>query len=195
MFVVEFGTEYTKVLHLLNLTTQSNTENIGTIDIYGVFMPSGCGSSLIGLFSGIIKTDSASAISSVSFSNLGESTNFGDLIYAKYYIVASCSSSTRFLNIGGQANNVELDTISYSNIATSGSMNDFGNLSEPKICSSTSSKTRSVIETIVSSSGSNTLIEYVEMATTGNSSNFGNMTNSSGWGCNSATSNCHGGLS
>lgn len=188
-----------KVIHLLNLITKSNSENIGNIDIHWVFMPSGCGSSLIGIYSGVMRTEEPqiSSIFSVSFSNLGESTRFGDLIYENYYQVSSCSSSTRFLNIGGRASNVNISTISYGMISSSGSMQNFGNLSEPKMVTSTCSTTRSISGTSLDADGyGSKLIEYVEIASLGDSSNFGDLSNPIGsWGVDTSTSNCHGGLS
>jgi len=93
----------------------------------GLTLPMGVSNATRGLIAGGYANPAMTPrIQYLTMSNLGNSTDFGDLTVARYG-AGSANSPTRGVFAGG-ANPSRDDTIDYVNIQTSGDAVDFGNL-------------------------------------------------------------------
>ena len=132
----------------------------------------------------------------VTIASTGDSSDFGDLIKAKYGQNQGCSSTTRGIMYGGTyyggpsfgqpQTTRTTNVIEYVTIGSTGNSTDFGDLSAGSEGSgSGSSATRGVLSlgnsnaTFPPSNFTNTM-EYVTIASTGNTTDFGDMTISAG---------------
>jgi len=145
-----------------------------------------------GLFAGGGNPDKSANIEYLTFSTLGSSANFGDLLNAVRYPLA-CSSSTRgvFYETGSRSPLSSVNTISYVTINSLGSAIDFGDGNASTAYGGCSNQIRGVFAGVGPSPFVN--IEYITIATTGDATNFGDITS----GATSdmmSTSDAHGGL-
>jgi len=132
----------------------------------------------------------------VTIASTGDSSDFGDLIKAKYGQNQGCSSTSRGIMFGGTfyggpsfgqpQTTRTTNVIEYVSIASVGNSTDFGDLSAGSEGSGAgSSSTRGVLSlgnsgaAFPPSNFTNTL-EYVTIASTGNTTDFGDMTVSAG---------------
>ena len=155
----------------INISTLGNgTDWAATLVGYG---GAGCGSTTRGIFAG---GDATNVITYTTFSTVGSTTDFGDLLTTKSRYMAACNSATRGVFAGGDTPGQNI--IQYITIATTGNSTDFGDLSAIRQrAAGCSSPTRGIIaggETGASTKLS--VIQYVTIATTGNATDFGNLT-------------------
>ena len=125
----------------------------------------------------------------LTFSTLGDATDFGDAITAVRY-PASASNAVRGVQCQGGAPNSFVNTIEFITIATLGNAQDFGDLTMDDLgfgSGACSSPTRAVF-----SNNTETHLDYVQIMTTGNSIDFGDKTDNDS--CGGGASNGHGGL-
>tara|TARA_R100000664_G_scaffold30425_1_gene42961 strand:- start:454 stop:1548 length:1095 start_codon:yes stop_codon:yes gene_type:complete len=141
-------------------------------------------------------TFAAKEIQYVTIASTGDSSDFGDLIKAKYGNNQGCASTTRGILFGGTfyggpsfgqpQTTRPTNVIEYITIGSTGNSTDFGDLSASSEGNgSGSSSTRAVLSlgnsnaTFPPSNFTNTM-EYVTIASTGNTTDFGDMTISAG---------------
>jgi hypothetical protein len=114
-------------------------------------------------------------ISYIMFSSTGNTTDFGDLTVARYYLEA-CSSHTRGIFCSGSNGVIFKNVIDYVTIATTGNATDFGDVSTIRDrLGSCSSSTRGLFGGGYDSNYLN-VIDYITIATTGNTLDFGDLT-------------------
>ena len=136
-----------------------------------------------GLLVGGYWSTALSDIESVQISTLGNATEFGIMMTAKFD-AASSSSSTRGIS-GGGTTPTYLNEIEYTTIASRGNGIDFGDLNATNMAYSAgcSSSTRGMFNAGYQSSPAPHAylddINYVEIATTGNAGDFANLSTSS----------------
>ena len=121
----------------------------------------------------------------VTIASTGNSTNFGNIIYAKYGQNQGCSSTTRGIMYGGNyyggspQTTRSTNVIEYVTIASTGDSTDFGNLSDSSEGSGAGgSATRGVFclgQTGASSFTIVNTLEYITIASTGNTTDFGDV--------------------
>ena len=131
------------------------------------------------VFGGGFANDYSNVLDYVTIQSAGNSSDFGDLIQARYGICGS-SSSTRGLKwqgmpAPGTTNGTQ--SIDYITIASTGNASDFGDCAHlGKRCGAIANNTRSVK---AGGSGVNDdLMEYVTIASTGNTTSFGDLLDS-----------------
>ena len=158
------------------------TAKVWAINAYGTSAPSSASSSFTpsgkafwhgGATSGDNRRND---IQTISFSTLGNATDYGDLTATRFKL-SGCSSSTRGLSIGGREGG-DVDTIDYYSLSSSGNAADFGNLSaNVQGPSALANSTRGIRGGGETGSKVN-VMEYVTIASTGNVTDFGDNTES-----------------
>jgi hypothetical protein len=124
-----------------------------------------------GLFSGM---QNSSAISYITISTLGNSSDFGDLLQ-NAGPTGNCASTTRALFMGGSVGGTDINVIQYVTIANTGNSTDFGDLIQPMgFNAAFNSNTLGVTAGGYGGSFINN-IEFVTIATLGNASDFGDL--------------------
>ena len=131
------------------------------------------------VFGGGFASDYSNVIDYITIQSAGNSSDFGDLIQARYGICGS-SSSTRGLKWQGMPYPGTIQgtlSIDYITIASTGNALDFGDCAQlNRRCAALANDTRSV------KAGGNgvddDLIEYVTIASTGNTTSFGDLLDS-----------------
>lgn len=113
------------------------------------------------------------SIDYVTYSSLGNASDFGDLTLARDYIEGE-ANNTRGLWQGGTSGSYT-NVIDYVTIASAGNASDFGNISQTSLASpGFASSTRAVFKVAFNSGVTyGTTVEYVTIANTGNSTDFG----------------------
>ena len=147
-----------------------------------------------GLFAGGGYPTVTNTIEYLTFSTLGSSADFGDLLNPVRYPIA-CSSSTRgvFYETGPRSpfSPAAVNVISYVTINSLGNAVDFGDGNASSAYGGCSNQIRGAFAGVGPSPYVN--IEYVTIATTGNPTDFGDISS----GATSdmmSTSDCHGGI-
>ena len=184
------GGPVTNEIQYATFSTQNDyadsTGNLGTASAFGCAFSD----KTRGVFAGRSVPSYNNTMEYVTVQSLGNSNDFGDLVYNSGYGYA-LSSSTRGIVLGGlDPNNGAASglTIQYVTTQTTGNTSDFGDLNYSKYEGGAgSSATRGVI---AAGYGPNytSRIEYITMATQGNSVHFGDLTNLNGTGKYSASS-------
>ena len=168
------GTGNTQLIEYVNIATQGNSTNFGTLTVSHDTQPGSCASSIRGIFAG--GNPLTNVIDYITIASEGNAIDFGDLTVARLYVGGS-SSSTRGIFAGGftpTPTNINLNIIDYITIATIGNALDFGDLIATRSGNaSCSSPTRSVIFS-AEANVSNT-IQFVTIASTGNAIRFGEL--------------------
>ena len=168
------GTGNTQLIEYVNIATQGNSTNFGTLTVSHDPQPGSCASSIRGIFAG--GNPLTNVIDYITIASEGNAIDFGDLTVARLYVGGS-SSSTRGIFAGGftpTPTNIYLNIIDYITIATIGNALDFGDLIATRLGNaSCSSPTRSVIFS-AEANVSNT-IQFVTIASTGNAIRFGEL--------------------
>ena len=144
------------------------------------------------------------AINYITIATTGSETDFGDL--ATDYSGgkgghAAFSNSTRGIVGGGAIYGPDAplytfyNTIEYITIASTGNVQDFGDLNNAMTgISGTANSTRGIFNQGQNSAGSQNVIDYVTIASTGNAQDFGDALNTY-FTYNNSSSDSHGGLS
>jgi hypothetical protein len=147
----------------------------------------GCASSTRGIFGGGFGGGYALyTIQYVTFSSLGNATNFGALLGGQEFNsgvqgIAALSSSTRGVFGGGilASTGTRSNVMAYITIASTGDATDFGDLSVTRnFLSGCSSPTRGIFGG--GQTGSDTysnVLDYITIASTGNATDFGDLAN------------------
>jgi hypothetical protein len=168
------GTGNSQLIEYVNISTQGNSINFGTLTVSHDTQPGSCASSIRGIFAG--GSPVTNVIDYITIASEGNAIDFGDLTVARLYFSGS-SSSTRGIFAGGftpTPTNTYLNIIDYVTIASIGNALDFGDLIATRLANaSCSSPTRSVIF----SAEANVLntIQFVTIASTGNAIRFGEL--------------------
>ena len=138
-----------------------------------------------GLFAGGY-TPNVNSIDMITMSTLGNSADFGDLLFTSGQ-TGGASNSVRGIFSGDTS-------INYVTIATLGNAKDFGDLSNSQdYCSDAASPTRVVLAAGRAHPNVSNTVEYIQIASKGDAIDFGDLTearNMRDGGC----SNGHGGL-
>ena len=146
---------------LANHRSQAGAEGVSNgsrgVNAGGAFSPSGT---------------NANVIEYITFSSVGNATDFGDLTIARYLGPAGVSSGTRGC-FGGAYTTGATDIIDYITIASAGDATDFGDLTaarnNPSGCSN---GTRGIWS---AGSGGSNVIDYITIANTGDATDFGDV--------------------
>ena len=147
-----------------------------------------------GIFAGGRGTDTPlgqTTINQITISSTGNAVNFGNMS-ARHSYVGAFSNSIRGFVIGGQ--NPRTNTIQFLTIASSGSMKDFGDLSQDKegvTSGSSNNHVRGLVCAGQDASGAINQCDFITIATTGNATDFGDSVKRAYGG---ALSDSHGGL-
>jgi hypothetical protein len=121
---------------------------------------------------------------------MGNAQDFGNSTDARY-TYSTCASRTRGFMGGGFS--ALVDTIDFVTFATTGTVTDFGNLTQSRwvMCQGAADSTRGMFVGGLNPSPSTTynIIDYITMAQTGNAQDFGDIssTRRMGSGCQSST--------
>ena len=140
----------------------------------------------------------ANVIDTIVFSSVGNATDFGDISNppspVNYF--GGSSSGTRGVFAGGGDPSTP-SIIAYVTIASTGSADDFGDLTQNRILmASATNGTRSVFfggQQNTPGGPESNVIDFVTIATTGNATDFGDVSGNSSF-ASGGTSNGHGGL-
>lgn len=168
------GTGNSQLIEYVNISTQGNSINFGTLTVSHDTQPGSCASSIRGIFAG--GSPVTNVIDYITIASEGNAIDFGDLTVARLYFSGS-SSSTRGIFAGGftpTPTNTYLNIIDYITFASTGNAIYFGDLTQARAGNaSCSSPTRSVIF----SAEANVLntIQFVTIASTGNAIRFGEL--------------------
>jgi len=127
---------------------------------------------------------STSYITYISVSSQGNASDFGIYQGGSYYQQGTAlSSTTRAVTAGGYNDGVtaptySTNTMEYVTIATTGNSSDFGDLTDARRFSgSSSSSTRGLINGgYTNDDYTKNVIDYITIATTGNATDFGDLT-------------------
>jgi len=156
------------------------TAKVWAINAYGTSAPSSASSSFTPSgkafwHGGAVPNDNKrNDIQTISFSTLGNATDYGDLTAARFKL-SGCSSSTRGLSIGGRESS-DVNTIDYYDLTSSGNASDFGNLTAAvQGPSALANSTRGVRGGGETGSKVN-VMDYVTIGSTGNATDFGDLT-------------------
>lgn len=128
------------------------------------------------------------AIEYLTISTIGNSQDFGDLVYNSNGAF-SASNSTRGIFAGTKAPAASTD-INFITIASTGNAQDFGDLTVGR--GGTNGNIASPTRAVFCGGDDTDVIDYVEIATTGNAVDFGNLV--AGRMLSATCSNGHGGL-
>jgi len=156
------------------------TAKVWAINAYGTSAPSDASSSFTpsgkafwhgGATSGDNRRND---IQTISFSTLGNATDYGDITATRFKL-SGCSSSTRGLTIGGRESS-DVNTIDYYDLTSSGNASDFGDLTGavqgPSALANSTRGVRGGGETGTKVN----VMDYVTIGSTGNATDFGDLT-------------------
>ena len=194
------STNSTNVIEYVTIASKGDSVSFGTLT-QARRSVSSCSSPTRGIFGGGYVSNSPTTytnrIDYVTIATTGSAVTFGD-ISSNRGSTSSCSSSTRGIFAGGSIYvapaNVYSNAIEYITIASTGNVQDFGDLSSTRsIFGSCSNSTRGVF----GGGGNPTIIntmEFVLIASTGNTTDFGDLLSAALY-YNGGCSDSHGGLS
>jgi len=169
------GSGFVALTEFVNISTQGNSTNFGTLTVSHDTQPGSLASSTRGIFGG--GNPLTNVIDYITIASEGNAIDFGDLTVARLYIGGS-SSTTRGIFAGGftpTPTNTNLNTIDYITISTIGNALDFGDLISARSGNaSCSSPTRSVI--FSGDSNTTNTIQFITISSTGNAVRFGELT-------------------
>ena len=157
------------------------TANVWTINAFGTSAPSDASASFTPavLDIAIFGTKENKQIEKVTFSTLGNSADYGELLHDEQN-VSTCGNNVTAIFMGGTANKVDINSMTF---ATGGTASDFGDLTiGGRLGGGLSNNTRGVM---CGGQRVNTInrIDYITIASAGNANDFGDC----------ATRNDHGG--
>ena len=165
-------------IEYVTISTQGTSIDFGTLNISGAYVTS-CSSSTRGIF---FNAQNSTAVDYITISSTGNGVSF---VTASndYNQAASCSNEIRGFRVGGSDAGVTYNSIYYVTIATTGTFEDFGDLTNPTqgrlSFQAVNSSTRGLFAGGRSSPSQpvavNT-IDYITMMSTGNSVDFGDLT-------------------
>ena len=195
------GTNYTQTIDYVTISTAGNATDFGDLIARCILVSGGSNSTRSVVYGGRLHpagSPQSNRIEYVTFSSLGNSTDFGDLLKTNDYgCIGNLGNETRGMVAAGinyaPATDMDED-IQYITYASTGNAVDFGETSSnhseaPAVFSS---PTRGVI---AGGANAGNVMEYVTIATTGNAQDFGDYSGASIHRLGTSASDSHGGLS
>jgi len=180
-----FSGSYQTTVDYITISATGNAFDFGDVTVAGMG-GAGTGNDIRGLFVGGYNNSinptirNQDNISYITFSSLGNASDFGSLTQARRELGA-CSSSVRGVFMGGKFTTTAPsysnagNTIDYVTIASTGNAQDFGDLINTITTgSSLSSTTRGVYGG--GTPGMSNQIQYITIASTGDATDFGDLT-------------------
>ena len=194
-FVPPSGTTAERPENCAAGTLRFNTD-IGTLEVYrgdvigweqiqrreSQYLGGGTGSNLGTGTRGIILGGEGDGISNtniieyITIESLGNTQDFGDLVYARRGGTQNCGSRVRALAAGGYTGSGTVtNNICYVTIASTQNAVDFGDLSRQSRALGSCQSTTRGIQAGGAPSNQNTM-DFITMATTGNATDYGDLT-------------------
>ena len=162
----------------VTISTLGNAQDFGDLSTAGAYR-TGASSSTRGIF---FNTQNDTGIEFVTISSTGSAASFGTADN-DYNQAASCSNETRGFRAGGSDAGVTYNNIYYVTIASTGTFNDFGDISNPTqgrlTFTGLNSSVRGVFaggRSVPSAPAETNIIDYITMSSTGNTQDFGDLT-------------------
>jgi hypothetical protein len=182
----------TNTIKYFTISTLGDTVDFGTM-ITSAGERGGVSSSTRGIFAGGAAPGDTAQIEFVTFASTGNGTDFASDLTQARRDPYGCGNETRGLFNGGYTISVAVrNTIDFVTIASTGTIQDFGDLTQLKRAgSAVSSSVRGVVLGGFNSVSLND-IDYITISTTGNAQDFGDLSTASGF--NAACSNSTRGL-
>jgi len=185
------GSSYVNTIDYVTISSPGNATDFG--DLWdGLYAPSGCsnGSNDRGVFGGGVGQPwdgGQNTIGYVTISTTSNTTDFGDLTYARY-MMGSCSNGTGERGVfwggaGHRGGDVDKEMIDYITISSTGNATDFGDQVGCYASGTTSNGTsdRGVNCGGGGPGGDLNNIQYITISSTGNATDFGDLTVVSTW--------------
>jgi hypothetical protein len=184
------GSSYVNTIDYVTISSPGNATDFG--DLWdGLYAPSGCsnGSNDRGVFSGGVGQpwdDGQNTIGYVTISTTSNTTDFGDLTFARY-MMGGCSNGTSERGVfwggaGHRGGDVDKETIDYITISSTGNATDFGDQVAVSASGATSNGTSDRgVNCGGDKSGDFNYIQYVTISSTGNAADLGDLTVASSW--------------
>ena len=164
-------------IDFINIASSGNAQDFGDM-VTKLFASAGMSSRTRAVISGGRQTPgNTSDIQYLTMASQGDTIDWGvNPLNSLSYGSGAVSNQTRGITMGGyNTSNSRLDDIQYVTIASTGFVNDFGNISATRgYISSVNSPTRGLCNGGVEPAQKNT-IEFVTIATTGNAQDFGDL--------------------
>jgi len=162
----------------VTISTLGNAQDFGDLSTAGAYR-TGASSSTRGIF---FNGQNDTGIEFVTISSTGSAASFGTADN-DYNQAASCSNETRGFRAGGSDAGVTYNNIYYVTIASTGTFNDFGDISNPTqgrlTFTGLNSSVRGVFaggRSVPSAPAETNIIDYITMSSTGNTQDFGDLT-------------------
>jgi hypothetical protein len=177
------STQSPDIIDYFTIATIGNAIDFGDLTPEVDYGPGACSDGSRGLFTGGYLVNSKASnqqISYVTIATTGNSSTFGNMTAARFYM-GNVSDATRGVFAGGMdyVSNAYADTMDYVTVTTTGNATAFGNMTDGSSrYASFSDATRGLF---AGGWHPNTYtltdkIDYITIATTGNASDFGNLT-------------------
>ena len=162
----------------VTISTLGNAQDFGDLSTGGAYR-TGASSSTRGIF---FNAQNDTGIEFVTISSTGSAASFGTADDDRNQ-AASCSNETRGFRAGGSDAGVTYNNIYYVTIASTGTFNDFGDISNPAQGRLTFAGVNSSVRGVFAGGRSNpsapaetNIIDYITMSSTGNTLDFGDLT-------------------
>lgn len=185
------------LIDYITIATTGNAATFGNLSVAREGTTGACSSTTRGVFAGGRSGGTYyDTIDYVTIASTGNATNFGSLAASNLHGAGGLSSGTRGVFSGGEESPYSSATnrIQYITIASTGNTTDFGDLSDNRsFTDSTSNKTIGIIIAGKSSTALNS-VDKITIASTGNATDFGDVSTNN-FERGGATSAAHGGLS
>jgi hypothetical protein len=180
---------HTDVIKYFTISTLGNTQDFGTM-VTSAGERGGVASDTRGIFAGGAGPGDTAQIEFITFASTGNGTDFASDLTQSRRDPYGCGNQTRGLFNGGYTISVATrDTIDFVTIASTGTIQDFGNLTRAKrAASAVSSSVRGVVLGGFASPVSVNDIDYYTISSTGNAQNFGDLTTTSSFNAACASS-------
>ena len=182
------GTDFTQTIDYVTISTSGNAIDFGDLIARCILVSGGSNSTRSVVYGGRLHpagSPQSNRIEYVTFSSLGNSTDFGDLLKTNDYgCIGNLGNETRGMIASGTnyapATDMDED-IDYITYASTGNALNFGETSSNHSQGSSvfSSPTRGVI---AGGSAAGNVMEYVTITTLGNARDFGDLSYASGGG-------------
>ena len=173
------------VIDYMEISALTASQDFGDISRSDTISMGSVQSQTRGLFAGGY-TPNVNSIDMITMSTLGNSADFGDLLFTSGQ-TGGASNTVRGIFSGGTS-------INYVTIATLGNATDFGDLSNAQdYCSNAASPTRVVLAAGRAHPNTDVTVEYIQIMSTGDAIDFGDLSQARQMR-NAGCSNGHGGL-
>ena len=180
LFFAGYQSTISTKIEYIDLTTSGNTTDFGDMLTTVRLSAAGFGSTTRGGIGGGYTSASANTnvVQYVTFSTLGDASDFGDLTVARSYMGGTSNNTRGIFGPGWIGSSTDGNVIDYITIASTGNATDFGDVTVAKSGpSALASPTRAVLNGGYSF-GSTTyydVMEYITIGSTGNATDFGDL--------------------